>query len=52
MLSYAPASVFASLGIFCHALAFVSTSIPAFFGFAPEIFRFAPAFFVVGPANP
>ena len=40
VLSSAPASVFASLGIFAHAPIFVSTSPPTFFGFAPIFFRF------------
>ena len=52
VLSYAPTSVFASPGIFGHAPAFVSTSPPAFFGFAPVFFHFAHAFFGVNPANP
>ena len=47
MLSFAPASVFASLGIFGHALEFVSASPPAFFSFALVFFRFAPAYLVL-----
>ena len=45
VISYAPASVFASP-------AFVYASPPAFFGFAPVFFRFAPVFFGSGHANP
>ena len=40
VLSYAPASIFATPGIFAHAPIFVSTSPPTFFGFASIFFRF------------
>ena len=46
MLSFAPASVFASLEIFGNALAFVSASPLAFFSFALVFFCFAPAYLV------
>ena len=52
MLSSPLAFVFVSLGIFGHAHAFVSTSPPAFFGFASVFFRFASTFFGVGHTNP
>ena len=52
MLSFALAFVFASLGIFGHAPAFVSASPLTFFGFVPIFFCFALAFFGASPVNP
>ena len=52
MLSFALAFVFASLGIFGHAPAFVSASPPTFFCFVPIFFCFALAFFGASPVNP
>ena len=52
MLSSAPASIFASTGIFGHSPTFVSASPPTFFGFTPVFFHFAPTFFSAGSANP
>ena len=45
VLSSAPTFVVASLGIFGHALAFVSTSPPAFFCFASVVFSFCSCIF-------
>ena len=50
MISSVPASVFVSLGIFGHALAFFYASPLVFFGFV-VFFCFAPAFFGASPTN-